>query len=199
MYFFFLRLLGGFSRLLFRVHYVGLENLPKKGKLILCCNHRSVLDPLFLARPLRRQVFYMAKSELFEEHGRLVGWFLKKAGAFSVRRNTADKEAFRHAVSLLGQEKILGIFPQGKCVFDQELEFKPKAGVALIAARAGAPVLPVGIYFTGRICPFKKVTVRYGKMISCEELGFISGTLQESREAAKLIADRVTRLLEEKH
>ena len=59
LYFFFVKLLGGLSRLLFRIRYVGREHVPKDGKLILCCNHRSVIDPLFLAYPLRRQVFYI--------------------------------------------------------------------------------------------------------------------------------------------
>ncbi len=199
LYFFFVKLLGGLSRLLFRIRYVGREHVPKDGKLILCCNHRSVIDPLFLAYPLRRQVFYMAKSELFDDHGRLARWFLYRMGAFPVHRNTGDAESFRNALSVLERGEIMGIFPQGGCVFDKDTEFKPKAGAALIAAKAKAPVLPASIYCEGRVRPFKKITVLYGEAIPYESLGFAEGTVRESREAAKKIAAQVSQLLEERH
>ena len=87
LYFFLLRLLGPLARLLFDVHYRGTDHIPSAGPLIVCCNHRSVIDPLLLAVPFRRQLRFMAKSELFEEHGRLAAWFLRTAGAFPVQRD----------------------------------------------------------------------------------------------------------------
>ena len=82
LYFFLLRLLGPLARLVFRVEYRGTEHIPRDGALIVCANHRSVIDPLLLAVPFRRPIRYMAKSELFEDHGRLAAWVLYAMGAF---------------------------------------------------------------------------------------------------------------------
>lgn len=112
LYFFLLRLLGPLARLLFDVHYRGTDHIPSAGPLIVCCNHRSVIDPLLLAVPFRRQLRFMAKSELFEEHGRLAAWFLRTAGAFPVQRDKGDASSLRTALEILDAGGVLGIFPQ---------------------------------------------------------------------------------------
>ena len=109
LYFFLLRAITPFARLVFRMRYVGRENIPEKGRLIVCCNHRSVIDPYLVAVPFRRQVRYMAKSELFEDHGRLAAWFLRKMGAFPVRRDKGDAESIRKAAELLEEGGVLGL------------------------------------------------------------------------------------------
>ena len=76
------RLLSPFLRGIYRLQVKGEEYIPKDGKVILCSNHKSVLDPCLLAISVRkRQIFYMAKSELFE--GRW-GALLRSLGAFPV-------------------------------------------------------------------------------------------------------------------
>jgi (E)-4-hydroxy-3-methyl-but-2-enyl pyrophosphate reductase len=143
LYSFLLRLLTPLGKALFRVSYSGAENIPGSGGFIVCSNHRSVFDPFLLAIPFRRQIRYMAKSELFSDHGRAARTFLYAMGAFPVRRNTADRRSVRTAEQILKSGGIVGIFPQGGCVFDNS-PFRPKPGVALLAARTGAPVLPCG-------------------------------------------------------
>jgi 1-acyl-sn-glycerol-3-phosphate acyltransferase len=139
----------------------------------------------------------MAKSELFDDHGRLVRWFLYQMGAFPVHRNSGDMESVRHALNHLQNSEVVGIFPQGGCVRSDTL-FQPKAGAALIAAKAQVPVLPACIYSHGPVRPFKRVTVRFGRVLSPEQLGFREGSLRESRNASKRIAREVTALLEER-
>ncbi|MDF2632707.1 MAG: hypothetical protein K0Q85_1303, partial [Caproiciproducens sp.] len=167
-------------------------------KLIVCSNHKSVIDPVFLAIPFKRQIRYMAKSELFQEHGKLASWFLYKMGAFPVKRNSGDAESIRTAMQILEDNGVLGIFPQGKCVFDNT-PFKPKAGVALVASKTKAPVLPVSIYCDGIIKPFRRVTIRFGEAIPYTELNINEDSLVSMRTATDIIAKKINNMLEEKH
>ncbi|QEY33947.1 1-acyl-sn-glycerol-3-phosphate acyltransferase [Caproiciproducens galactitolivorans] len=197
-YFFCLRFLSFFAKRLFSIEYRGIENIPEEGRLIVCCNHKSVFDPLFLAMPFKRQIRYMAKSELFEEHGAVIRWVLYRLGAFPVKRDSGDAGSVRRAVQILNQEGLLGIFPQGKCVFD-DTPFQPKAGVAMIAGLSKAPVLPASIYCDGIIKPFKRITVRYGKPIFPDELDIREKSTASIRSAALVIAEKINQMLEEKY
>ena len=75
------RLLGPFFRGMYRMKIQGRQHIPQEGKLILCCNHQSLLDPCLLSIAVpKRQVYYMAKSELFENHGKWFGGLLRRLG-----------------------------------------------------------------------------------------------------------------------
>lgn len=158
----------GFFRILrhfaFHAHYVGTENIPRGGKLIVCCNHRSVYDPLLLSVPIERQIRFMAKSELFTDHGRFADFFLRRLGAFPVRRGVGDIASLRRAEGILRGGGILGIFPQGHCVPEGK-PFALKEGAAMLAVRAQAPVLPAAICCKGPLKLFSRVTVRFGSVI----------------------------------
>jgi len=198
LYFFCLRIVAPIVKVIYHIEYKGIDHIPCEGKLIVCSNHKSVIDPVFLAIPFKRQIRYMAKSELFQEHGELASWFLYKMGAFPVKRNSGDAESIRTAMQVLEDNGVLGIFPQGKCVFDNT-PFKPKAGVALVASKTKAPVLPVSIYCDGKIKPFRHVTVRFGEAIPYEELNIIENSLVSMRTATDIIAKKINNMLEEKH
>lgn len=185
------------GKLLFRLRFEGTENIPREGPVVICSNHRSVLDPFFLALPVPREIRFMAKSELFEEHGQFVRWLLYKFGAFPVRRDKGDAESVRTAVHILREGGVVGIFPQGRCVFDRS-PFKPKAGAVLVAAKAKAPILPACISFQGRICPLKRVVVRFGEILPLPALSLSDDSLQNVREAAGLLAEKINGLLERK-
>ena len=185
------------GKLLFRLRFEGTENIPREGPVVICSNHRSVLDPFFLALPVPREIRFMAKSELFEEHGQFVRWLLYAFGAFPVRRDKGDAESVRTAVHILREGGAVGIFPQGRCVFDRS-PFKPKAGAVLVAAKAKAPILPACISFQGRICPLKRVVVRFGETLPLPALSLSDDSLQNVREAAGLLAEKINGLLERK-
>lgn len=196
-YRFWRRALMPIGKLLFRLRFEGTENIPREGPVVICSNHRSVLDPFFLALPVPREIRFMAKSELFEEHGQFVRWLLYAFGAFPVRRDKGDAESVRTAVHILREGGAVGIFPQGRCVFDRS-PFKPKAGAVLVAAKAKAPILPACISFQGRICPLKHVVVRFGEILPLPALSLSDDSLQNVREAAGLLAEKINGLLERK-
>mgnify|MGYP005768795453 CR=1 FL=1 len=199
LYFVLLHILGPLARLIFGVRYVGTEHIPRSGPLIVCCNHRSVIDPLLLAVPFRRQVRYMAKSELFTDHGRLAAWFLRKVGAFPVQRDKGDASSVRTALDLLESGGVLGLFPEGRVLFENA-PFRPKAGFALLAEKSRATVLPVSLYCEGELLRFRsRVTLRFGAPLSAEELfGGETGRGSVRRAAARL-TEEINRMLEEKH
>ena len=155
------RILIIFGPILYRVRTSGKENVPATGAVIVCANHIHGMDALSLAMLVRqRQIFFMAKQELFRG---LLGFILRKVDAFPVDRAGNDLTAFRHTMTLLKEEKALGIFYQGTRAKDFE---NVKGGVALFALKSGAPVVPVGIRGTYR--PFSKVHVHFGEPISME-------------------------------
>lgn len=198
LYFFSLRLLTPLVKCFFPFKVIGAENIPNNGSFIVCCNHKSVYDPFFLAVPFHRQVHFMAKLELFQQHGPLVSWLLYKLGAFPVKRDKGDAESVKIAIHILNSGGVVGIFPQGKCVFDNT-PFKPKAGAVLVASKAHAPILPASIYCDGVIKPFRRITVRIGRLIPYEELKVSENSHASIHDASEIISKRINELLEERN
>ncbi len=154
----------GILRCMFRITVEGAENIPKDENFIICANHKSNFDAPLIAVCLPIQVSFMAKAELFafKPFGRL----LAKLGAFPVKRGKSDIGAFKTAVNLVKDNKFLAIFPEGKRCKGENLG-EGKSGAAMIAVKAGANILPIGI--DGRYIPFSKITVRVGEPIDLSE------------------------------
>jgi 1-acyl-sn-glycerol-3-phosphate acyltransferase len=121
----------------------GLENVPSEGPLIVACNHLSLWDPVIVGCALPRPIIYMAKSELFDIP--FVGIIIKALHAFPVRRGQSDLAAIKKALTVLKNNAVLGIFPEGTRSETGELQ-EAMTGVVLIAEKSRAPVLPVKIY-----------------------------------------------------
>lgn len=156
-----------YVRLAFRVRYVGLENIPATG-FILASNHRSYHDPLFIAHRVPRRIFYMAKAELFKNG--FLSWIFRHLGAFPVSRGTGDTSAIDKAKEIIRSGDVLGMFPEGTRSKDGK-PMRAKSGVALIAGQMKADVLPCAVCYGEKLRFRTPVTVRYGKLISAEELG----------------------------
>ena len=179
-----------------RTKYIGQKNIPKKGGYIIACNHTSYADPILLGTNGVRQVYFMAKEELFKN--KFLRWLLVNLNAFPIKRGASDTTSVEFAVKVIKAGKVMGIFPEGTREKDYA-PHSPKAGVALIAKVTGADILPVSIYCDGPIRPFKKVTVRFGKLIKNEELGIVEGKTREIKNAAVMIMNEIKALWEEKH
>jgi len=132
----------GFVFLAFEVH--GEEKVPEKGPLIVAANHRRFFDPVFVSMAVPRRLRWMAKKELFTFPLARFFYFL---GTFPVDRQGGGRAALRTALSLLAEDRALGIFPEGTRR-REGVSLEAKSGTAVIAARSGAPVLPV---FAGRV------------------------------------------------
>ena len=149
-------MLYGFLRVIFRLFFYivfrtrvyGRDNIPAEGAVILAANHASNIDPRLMASLIDRPVSYMAKIELFENP--IFGAAIRRCHAFPVKRGESDRGAIKAAVAVLREGRILGLFPEGTRSKTGELQ-KAEAGVALIAAMTGAPIVPVAILNTHRI------------------------------------------------
>ncbi|MBQ9098276.1 MAG: 1-acyl-sn-glycerol-3-phosphate acyltransferase [Clostridia bacterium] len=185
------------ATLLFRVHWKDRGNEPKRsqGPYLLCANHQTVLDVVFMALVLRRQQpHFMAKAELFKVP--VLGWLVRKLGAFPVSRGKGDVGAVKHAVSLLKEGRSVGMFPQGtRCQGKELRDCKIKFGAGLIAAHAKVQVLPVYIKMKDRKWKFfRRVDVIVGKPIPFEELDYREGESGEYARMTEVIYDRICQL-----
>lgn len=192
----FVRVLAKFVFFLFfRVRFEGLENIPESGNFILCSNHRSNLDPFFLGVKIEKRVNYMAKSELFKN--KFFAKIFLKLGAFPVYRGTGDMKAIEKAVDIINSGEVLAIFPEGTRSKDG-IPLKPKSGISLIAAKTKADILPAAIFFRGKLGLFKKITVRYGKIIKYEEIPQTEQDVKSMKATSNFIMGKIISLLEEK-
>ncbi|MFC4427836.1 lysophospholipid acyltransferase family protein [Deinococcus navajonensis] len=134
----------------------GAEHIPPPGTpLVVASNHVSALDPFLVARalPPGRYIQFMAKQELFLP---VIGAIIRAGGSFPVDRQSNDVQAVRTALRILAGAGTVGIFPEGTRA-GGELH----GGVALIAAKGRAPILPVGLSRSGR-----RWIIRFGPPIS---------------------------------
>ncbi|MDF2568232.1 MAG: hypothetical protein K0R90_1688 [Oscillospiraceae bacterium] len=176
----------------YKVEVRGKENLPEKGGYIICCNHRTNFDPLFLGTKINPDLTFMAKSELFETP--IFGHIIKWLGAFPVHRGKGDTTAINTAVESIKDGKVLAIFPEGNRSKDGQLQ-RFKSGAALVSSRTGADIVPACVYFKGELSFRKKVTVRFGSVIKNEELGISQGTPSELKYASNILRTNVEKLL----
>jgi 1-acyl-sn-glycerol-3-phosphate acyltransferase len=137
----------------------GKANVPRKGSLIVVSNHLCNIDPPLLGASIPRDIYFMAKQELFEP--RWVRAVVEGYGAFQVRRGGLDREAMRTAFDYLREGKVVGMFPEGKRSVDHRLQ-TPQLGAALLADRSGVPVLPVGISGSEQMKGFRSIFHRPG-------------------------------------
>jgi putative phosphoserine phosphatase/1-acylglycerol-3-phosphate O-acyltransferase len=135
----------------------GVEHVPRHGPALVASNHRSYFDVVALAlvaARLGRPVRFLGKKELFDAP--IIGQLARALGGISVDRGGQTDEALRQAIRALEAGEVVVILPQGtiprgRAFFDPVL--RGRTGVARLAARTGAPVVPVGLWGTERVWP----------------------------------------------
>lgn len=120
------------------------EKYPQKYYVIYASNHRSYADPPLLGAGAKGKYAFMAKEELFGN--KLFAWLIRSLGAFPVSRGKGDTSTIDTAVERLNGGRSLMIFPEGTRSKDGKVG-KGHTGAALIAARSGKPIIPVGIVY----------------------------------------------------
>lgn len=194
------------TRALSRIAIDGaVDEIPSVGPVIIASNHTSNLDVMvigsWLTPRLGRRIHWLGKKEVFTWP--IVGWAAANGGVHPVDRGAADVEAFRMASRILDEGNILFVFPEGTRSQDGALQ-TGRDGVAALALRTGAPIVPLGISGSNRVWPKGQkiprpgghVTVRVGSPFLPADL-LPPGT---DRRAAKnlvtnLIMERIAALL----
>lgn len=183
----------------YKVKYIGTENVPLDRGIILAPNHITALDPVIVGSGIPGcNLHFIAKKELFEN--KVVGWFLTQLNSFPVDRSKFDFDAINYAVEIVKNGGALGIFPEGT----RSKDFKPqkgKGGIGYIAKMCKCDIVPVSIYTCDEAKSGTRLTVRYGKPIKYEEMGFdeSSTKMKDVRKAGVLVMERINELWEAGH
>ena len=182
-----------FLPIIYRLKSEGIENIPQDKSFILCSNHISFLDPVFIVLKIKSQCFFMGKQELFKN--RIFGYLFRKLGAFPVNRGKGDTVAVEYAESLVKDGKIFAIFPEGTRSKTGKL-LKLKSGAIVIAARTGGDILPCVIKKSKGKFLRKTVTVKYGKLIPNSDLEITENSTSQIKNANRLLSNTFSDLLE---
>ena len=154
-------------------HVSGTEHIPAEGAALVCSNHVSYADPPVVGIALRRRCCYMAKASLFDIPG--LRYFIRKSYSYPVDQEGGGRQAIRIATELLGAGELVVIFPEGTRSPDGEL-MAGEPGAALIASRAGVPIIPTAVWGTDVLLPLHAsrlyrcpIYVRFGPRLEIPE------------------------------
>ena len=135
----------------------------------------------------------MAKAELFKN--KICAWLFKRVGAFPVDRDGGNAGSVAHAIDIVKQGGILGIFPEGTRSKDGK-PGRAKSGAAYIANATGADVVPMAIVVKGKTKVFCKVRLIIGKPIPHDEIHFEGTDRKGLRNASTRIMQEIITLWE---
>ncbi|WP_028828321.1 lysophospholipid acyltransferase family protein [Proteocatella sphenisci] len=155
MYNFLKRTVWLFTKLVFRIEYQGLENIPETGAFIIVGNHKNNFDPILISFTTKRQISYLAKAELFKT--RFTKLLFESINCIKIDRNKTDITAIKNALRVLKAGGILGIFPEGTRIKDGSEGGQIKSGAVMIASKGKVDILPVAI--SGQYKMFAKIKI----------------------------------------
>lgn len=182
------------------VEVIDRENTPKRGPIIIVCNHLNNADSPILTASIPRRIFWLTKAEWFGSP--FVGWMFKAAAMIPVRRAEADLKALRTCEKITKQGHALGMFPEGHRSKTGGLQ-PAEPGTALIALRTGAPILPVAIWGTENVkLPRDMIGrthahVRFGEPFSLQRKEKVSR--EDVTEATTTIMKAIAAILPEQY
>ena len=184
-------------RFLCRMKVRGAENepTPDKGTYLVIANHRTWADPIYLCCALKhQQPHFMAKKELFKIP--LLNILIRALGAYPVNRGGADVGAIKRTIEMLKHGITVGMFPQGHRYPDVDARTTPvKTGAALIAVKAGVPVMPIFIKVkNNHMHWFCRKELIFGKVITPEEINYNPENPGEYQRIADFLFEKVCEL-----
>lgn len=155
--------------LVYRPRFIGKDNIPRDGAVILAGNHTNNLDAAIMIAGPKRIVHMMAKKELFKS--KISSIFFRSMGCISVDRSKHDDKAKSEALEVLKNGEVLGIFPEGTVNKTKDIILPFKYGAVSFALKTNAYIVPFAI--TGKYKPFRKsIKIEYGEAYKLDhELG----------------------------
>ncbi len=191
-------LFAGLFGFFFNYKVINREKEPDHGGFVVAGNHVSATDAIAFCYAFRKnQVCMMAKKELFKIP--ILSSLFRMLGAFPVDRSGSDVSAIKSAVKLVEGGKCLGIFPQGhRYPGENPRGTKTKNGMALIATKAHADIVPVYIWRKkNKFKLFRRTYIIIGDAIEFETLGYDSEQAGEYSRITDYVFDKICTLGEE--
>jgi 1-acyl-sn-glycerol-3-phosphate acyltransferase len=183
--------IGAFSRVLWKIEFRGVENVPEHGGLIVAANHQTYIDPFWLSLAIKRPTRYLAWSAAFRWP--VVGTGLKLLGAWPLALEGSDPAAIRTSLQWLRNGGVVVIFPEGARSTDTGTLDRFKAGAVRLAIESQVPILPVTIKGGNRVWPrgwrfprLGKVVITYHPLIHTEQCPNQETRAYARRESEKL-------------
>lgn len=174
-----------FSNVFYKYKVIGEENIPDEGNIIIAANHKSNLDPIFLASAIRnREVAAIAKKELFKI--KPLGFILNKLNVIPINREKPDVSTIKNILRSIKDGYVLGIFPEGTRIKEPGFG-KAKAGLSVFAIKGKAQVVPISIISNYKL--FNRVTIYIDKPISFEEYYKQKLTTEENERLAQNVLE----------
>lgn len=178
-----------FSHFLFRVRYIGLENIDNSGKCVVCPNHSTIFDPFWVYFK-SKDMWIMAKAELFKN--KIMAALLKAYNVFPIKRGQRDASSLLHSINVIENNdnaKLL-IFPEGTRIKKDKERGRAKVGPVYIASKAGVPIIPVHITKNPKL--FSRVTVVFGEPIVLPEN--VHDTKEKMQKYSDIVLDKIYEL-----
>ena len=165
-YNFMLKLFSIFSKTFFKFEVIGTENIPSEGNLIIAANHKSNLDPIFVASAVnkKRKMTAIAKEELVKN--KILAKILNKVEIIPINRQNPGLGTIKRILKYIKNDYALVMFPEGTRSKTDDFN-NAKAGLSLFATKAKAEIVPCTIYSSYKL--FKPAKIYFGKPISLEE------------------------------
>lgn len=165
-YNFMLKIFSIFSRTFFKFEVIGSENIPSEGNLIIAANHKSNLDPIFVASAVnkKRKMTAIAKEELFKN--KILAKILNKVEIIPINRQNPGLGTIKRILKYIKNDYALVMFPEGTRSKTDDFN-NAKAGLSLFATKAKAEIVPCTIYSSYKL--FKPAKIYFGEPISLEE------------------------------
>ena len=183
------------SRVLWKIEFRGVENIPAQGGVIVASNHQTYLDPFWLSLLIKRPTRYLAWSDAFRWP--VVGKGLVWLGAWPLALEGSDPAAIRRSLQWLRDGGAVVIFPEGARSTETGALERFKAGAVRLALEAQVPILPVTIKGGNRVWPkgwrfprFGKVVVTYHPPYYVEQCAN-----EETRACARRESERLARVI----
>ena len=178
-------------KFIYSVKFINKEVEERLDKCLICPNHSSNLDPVWIfSRTYDLNI--IAKKEIFDN--KFLNKFFRYFGAFPVNRNKHDASSVLHSIHLFknnNKQKLL-IFPEGTVIHKNKKRGEAKPGAAYIALKANVPIIPV--YITKNPMPFCRVNIIYGDPIFVNEKVVLNK--EDLKEIDKKLLDKIYSLKE---
>lgn len=167
-------------RKIYKAQFIGLENIPKDGPIIIAGNHNNYFDPCLVFISTDRKINYVMKKSCY--NNKLIGWIFKKMDCLSVESYSSMKSALK----ILNNNGAIGIFPEGTRNKTNELLLPFRTGTASMASKTDSYIVPfgrIGNYKLGK----KNLIIRFGKPFKVNDINTKEATKKLQEEVEKLM------------
>ncbi len=184
------------SRLLWRIQYSGVENVPMSGGLIIAANHQTYFDPFWVGFPVYRPLRFLAWDESFGWP--IVGRFIGLFGAWPLQLERSDPAAIRRALQWLRNGGAVVIFPEGGRGNPDGSMGRFKHGAVRMALEAGVPILPVTIRGAHKVWPKTSRLPGLGRKVAVHFHPAVDVSLEcgeDNRVCARRESERIAEII----